>query len=259
MRSASNLHSFIGERFGALQVQGLEFVASARRNHFRCVCDCGNQRLVAPSNLRNTTRSCGCLSHTPEVNARRASSARATRLKSARKLVASDDPSVMLVPLNDGTFSVIDATDYLLVSGRSWHVATCRNRHETGVAYGYSQGRGKPQRTVLLHRLLMQPPSDLVVDHIDGDIRNNRRSNLRVCTNAQNLMNKHVTPNRKRGSFKGVKFDGRRWSAAIKASCVVHYLGLFPSEKEAALAYDCAARRLHGEFANLNFPEELSK
>ena len=93
------------------------------------------------------------------------------------------------------------------------------------------------------------------VDHINGDRLDNRRFNLRLCTNQQNQMNK----TKRVGSssrFKGVYFQktSRKWVAAIQKDRKLKHIGLFSDELDAARAYDAAAKEAFGEFAWLNFP-----
>jgi len=97
----------------------------------------------------------------------------------------------------------------------------------------------------------------LQVDHADRDKKNNRRNNLRPCTLSQNQSNKLVHRNNKSG-YKGVSLHSQsdKWRAIINHNKKKISLGLFFSKEEAAKAYDEAARRLQGEFARLNFPNE---
>lgn len=111
----------------------------------------------------------------------------------------------------------------------------------------------------LIHRLVAKafvpnPENKPSVDHIDGDPQNNMVTNLRFCTNAENLRN--------RGSYRGSssKYVGvhwhtasGKWQAQITINGKNKHLGLFSDEEAAARAYDAAARKLHGEFARLNF------
>ena len=100
----------------------------------------------------------------------------------------------------------------------------------------------------------MNAPAGLVVDHIDGNGLNNRKSNLRVCTQAQNSLNSR--PRRNSSSrYKGVSFYKRDkiWQAQIFYNFRTINIGRFDDEIEAALAYDRKAAELFGEFAYLNF------
>jgi len=107
----------------------------------------------------------------------------------------------------------------------------------------------------MLHRLIVGAPVGEVVDHINGDTLDNRRSNLRVCSRAENLWNAGKRRHNTSG-FKGVCFDKRdgRWYARIRAVGRVHDLGRYKTAEEAAMAYDAKAAELHGPFARLNFP-----
>jgi hypothetical protein len=112
-------------------------------------------------------------------------------------------------------------------------------------------------KTVLIHRLLLNiTHRNIQVDHINHNGLDNRRENLRLCTNSQNNMHTHS----RRGSFskyKGVSFDkhylARPWMAEITINRKRIRLGYFPTEKEAAIAYNKAAIIYQGDFAVLNY------
>lgn len=111
-------------------------------------------------------------------------------------------------------------------------------------------------RTVVLHRLLMDNPKGLDVDHINGDKADNRRANLRAVTRQQNIRNSG--PRRRAASrYKGVTLHKRgKWNARIVVNGRNLHLGLFVAEEAAAKAYDAAALAHFGEYAWLNFPPE---
>jgi hypothetical protein len=110
--------------------------------------------------------------------------------------------------------------------------------------------------TVYMHREIMNPPAPLVVDHRNCDGLDNRRSNLRFATHAQNTRNRRK---KKNGSsqFLGVYFNKEKsaWDSQLKHNEKRIWVGRFKTEIEAAKAYDEAARKYHGEFARLNFPD----
>jgi len=109
---------------------------------------------------------------------------------------------------------------------------------------------------VAMHRTIMQPPTGLVVDHIDGNRLNNTRANLRVITQQQNLMNRRVFKNNSTG-FKGVTFQHGKWHARIEKDGQAIHLGFHDDLKTAALVYDCAAILLFGEdYVWRNLPDE---
>lgn len=155
--------------------------------------------------------------------------------------------------LNDGTVRIhygatsfiIDAEDFPLVKQYQWHISV----------NGYPRAKVPNKRqTILLHALLIGPTNRrLVVDHIDGDRANNRRSNLRICTPSGNAKNLALSTRNKSG-FKGVCWNKQRqrWEAQIGSDRIQYKLGFFDTPVEAAVAYDRAASLLHGEFARTN-------
>ncbi|ABO57506.1 HNH endonuclease [Burkholderia vietnamiensis] len=90
-----------------------------------------------------------------------------------------------------------------------------------------------------------------VVDHINGDPMDNRISNLRACTKAENGRNRRRNKGNRIG-LKGVSShpNTSRWVARIQHGGKQHYLGMFDTPELAHAAYVAAAKRLHGEFAN---------
>ncbi|MBB20243.1 MAG: hypothetical protein CMP20_12390 [Rickettsiales bacterium] len=94
-------------------------------------------------------------------------------------------------------------------------------------------------------------PADMMIDHINGICDDNRLENLRLVTNQQNQLNRHCDKGR---GYKGVYRKGNRWKAEITITEGRKYLGLFKTPEQAAIAYDAAARRWHGDHARLNFP-----
>ncbi|MDF0750346.1 HNH endonuclease [Marinobacter sp. 71-i] len=106
------------------------------------------------------------------------------------------------------------------------------------------------------HRLIWmlvygEIPNDKQVDHEDGIGNHNRLSNLRLVSNQQNQFNRSCDKGR---GYKGVYPKGKRWKAEITTPDGRQYLGMFNTPEQAAVAYDTAARKWHGEHARLNFP-----
>ena len=110
-----------------------------------------------------------------------------------------------------------------------------------------------------LHRFLMGPSDNKVVDHINHNKLDNRKSNLRICSIQQNIMNSSKQKRRNTTSkYKGVCFykQNRKWVVHISINGKLKSLGYYESEEEAAIAYDKAAILHFGEFASINFPIE---
>jgi len=103
-----------------------------------------------------------------------------------------------------------------------------------------------------MHREIMSPPQELVVDHINGDGLDNRKENLRVCTHAENIRNQKLNRLNTTG-YKGVCVNREKWISRIKVNGKLLYLGRYNTPEEAAQVYDEAARKYFGKFASLNF------
>jgi hypothetical protein len=106
-----------------------------------------------------------------------------------------------------------------------------------------------------MHRRILNPAPGKVVDHFNGNRKDNRRSNLRECTQAENRRN--TRKSRGTSRFKGVSWHCQmgKWQAKICHNGKSIHLGLFDDEVEAARACDKAAREFFGAFACLNFPD----
>lgn len=103
----------------------------------------------------------------------------------------------------------------------------------------------------LLHRMIMDCPEDMMIDHINHDKLNNSRNNLRICTNQQNNMNKGKQKNNKSGII-GVHWDKKseKWKATIRLNGKPIYLGRFDDLEEASQARKDAEIKYFGEFRN---------
>lgn len=147
---------------------------------------------------------------------------------------------------------VVDDADVPLLAGKTW--AVWHGKDKDYVRATVTDGAGK-KAYVYLHDFLMNPPSGMTPDHANGDGLDNRRQNLRLATASQQAANrgKRRTPASSR--FKGVSWSkrDRRWQAHVACRGIRRNLGTFRDEREAAMAYDAAARELFGEFARTNF------
>jgi len=171
-----------------------------------------------------------------------------------------------------GTFNItIDTEDHPKVEGRRWYVGKSTSHKYKDVFYvksnGKRMGAGKREPTVRLHRVITSAPKGMQIDHINGDPLDNKQSNLRLVTNAENQHNQG-----KRGGssrYKGIckvksraKIPGpSKWEARIRVSGEKKYLGTYTTQEEAARAYDLGVVRFR-EVVNarqLNFPERLKE
>lgn len=147
-------------------------------------------------------------------------------------------------------WAMVDLGDIDLLGGIAW---TLDGR---GYVVGRPAGFKSP---ITLHRWLMVGSQKVgfAVDHIDRDKLNNRRANLRFCTQSQNTKNTSLAQSNTSGA-KGVSRDvNGRWRARIWKDRVEIHLGTFSTVEDARAAYDRAAIELHGDFASPNMAETV--
>ena len=145
------------------------------------------------------------------------------------------------VMIDDEFDWLMDFRWHLTKQGYAVHFVNKRDSDFWGLA---------PRKAVYMHRVVTGAGDSEVVDHVNHNKTDNRRDNLRSCSQKENLQNQQS-----RRSYKGVFYlKGRKkcWQAIIVANGVRHYLGNFYTQEEAAKAYNEAATELFGEFACLN-------
>jgi hypothetical protein len=141
---------------------------------------------------------------------------------------------MMEIRLTQGKIALVDDVDFDRVNKYRW----C---YQHGYAVHNTRQNEKIIRTYLHHFIFGRPIRPNQIDHIDGNGLNNQKSNLRIVTARQNCQNKHI---KKSSKFVGVcknKAGGKKWRAVITINGVQQHLGLFRSEKAAALCYSKAA------------------
>jgi len=150
----------------------------------------------------------------------------------------------MWIDLTQGYQAEIDFSDWWKVQGYSWCVAIARNN-----MYAVTSVNG---RLVYMHKLIRPGPE---VDHRNGNGLNNRWGNLRIATRRQNNINRLHT---NAAGYRGIAQTAfGNWQAQIRVEGRRIYLGRFDTAEDAARAYDEAAKLHHGEFAILNFKDEI--
>jgi hypothetical protein len=153
-----------------------------------------------------------------------------------------------LIPLTKGFFAKVDDDDYLKYGHLKWISQGLdprparRMSTDTGV------------KLVYLYRLIMNAPKGKDVDHINGNALDNRKSNLRIATHSDNLANSKLHKNNTSG-YRGICWAEytKRWRVKITKNYKIYEMGYFDTKKEAITAYNELAKKLHGEFAKLNF------
>jgi len=162
------------------------------------------------------------------------------------------DAVCLLLPNSQHT--IIDSTDFEVVSRHRWF--SVRNDGGKRRDIRRNCGPRKKKKTVLLPRFLLDAPKGKLVDHINNNPVDNRRKNLRLCTSKQNSRNRRkLFPTGSK--YKGVNPDKRsgKFRAFIYVNNCQMYLGTFQTEIQAALTYNEAAHKFHGEFARPNVIE----
>lgn len=150
--------------------------------------------------------------------------------------------------LTQGKEALVDDCDYDFLSQWDWHV------YINGGGNKLYARTWKDSKNTDMHRLLAIRygfPTELSVDHINGDSLDNQRSNLRPATLTENLLNRGPTCKNISG-FKGVSPTRNKWRATINVDKKQIFLGSFDTPLKAAKAYNKAAEEHFGEFAWLN-------
>lgn len=166
-------------------------------------------------------------------------------------ILIQSNAAFILMPKN--SYAIVDRSDFGWVCRSKWRV----------YSYGTSANLLKCAVTSInkknyrLHRLILNVTDPrIIIDHIDNNGLNDCRDNLRIATHSQNGANRRANFNSS-SIYKGVSKDGGFWRANV-ASCGKRYcVGRFKDELEAAKAYDVKAKELFGEFAKLNFPDNI--
>lgn len=142
--------------------------------------------------------------------------------------------------------ALVDDDDYEFLNQFKWRAIRHGNIFYV-LRYITVDGKRSSQ---YMHNAIMKGKG---VDHRDHDGLNNQKSNLRLCSPSQNIMNARKSPN-KTSIYKGVCFNKatRKWEVQIILDGNRIHLGYFISETDAALAYNEKATELFGEFAYLN-------
>jgi hypothetical protein len=152
------------------------------------------------------------------------------------------------IPLTQGKVALVDDEDFENIKHLHWYARLSRNH-----LYAAYKVKRKGKSTIYyMHRVIMQPPEHLHIDHIDGNGLNNQRSNLRLCTHQENQRNRSSAQSNSKSGVKGVSWhkSSGKWRAVIKYEGKHKHIGAFSSIEDAAIAYRNAEIKLFGEFAH---------
>jgi len=160
------------------------------------------------------------------------------------------------ITLTRGKRAIVDDEDYDWLNQWKWYAKEYKRKNTTSNWYACrGKWENKKMKTIRMHREILgdKYKNGEVTDHANGNGLDNQRRNLRICSVSDNTINSIVD---KGGSsrYRGVQWckQKRKWIARITIFGKRKYLGRFVSEKNAAIAFNNAAMKYHGEFACIN-------
>lgn len=156
------------------------------------------------------------------------------------------------IPCRNGGVVLIDDQDEGVARQFQWYRNSPDNSDRFyAMAKPYVNGK---QPTIWMHRLILDAKKGQYVDHVNHDGMDNRRCNIRLCSQSQNNANNRCVVGI--SGYRGVYpvRRGSSWLAAIQHHGITIRLGVFSDKVNAAIARDKAALHYFGEFATLNFP-----
>lgn len=242
-------------KFGRWNVIGMSDKRSnSGRVMCNCVCNCQmdkpeNEReyhYVSASNLKKgTSKSCGC--------SKKYNTLVSSVKKKSNRYTLSEGGAYYIGTTNSGYEFFFSTEDYPLISQYCWH------KHQDGYlrtlySYYYDEKNIRHNHYILMHRLLIGEsniPQNMEIDHINGKPNDNRRSNLRLITHANNMKNQALHKDNTSG-YMGVspnKGWGKPWTAEFTADGITYYLGHYDSKEEAAQAVLSKREKVVGDFA----------
>ena len=227
-----------GERYGRLtvirEVEPHIFPNGKQGRKFLCQCDCGSDPVaVLLNSLRSgKTVSCGCY----KIERERESN------KKQNEYEISEDNKTVVGYTSNGNIFLIDKEDFEKVKEYCWY--SCSN------GYVATHLPRPSNERIMLHRFILNAPKDMVVDHINRDRTDNRKSNLRICTQLDNAKNGSIRKNNKSGVI-GVNWNKKssKWHSRIMVNRKAIDLGLFENLEDATKARKEAELKYFGEFS----------
>ena len=151
------------------------------------------------------------------------------------------------ITLTQGKSAIVDNDDYKWLIVYNWYY------RKDNRGYGGYAGRSQGNKKILMHREILNTPDGYSTDHINGDTLDNRKTNLRICTQHQNLGNQGA-PRHNTSGHKGVYFnkERRKWQAQIKVYKETIYLGRFLVIEDAIEAYRLASEKYFESFSRID-------
>ena len=245
----SRVKNIIGKKFKRLTIVGFAGTdyrgitkKHSKTSLWYCVCSCNPNIIVGPyalTNLKNGHRcSCGCLEK--ENKFKKGCNKKYNRIES----------------ITDTVLKVyIDDSLYFLCNKNDWYAKKCYNYYwktnDKQEGRNYITAKNEEDKKIFFHRYIMDCPSNLQVDHINGNVFDNRVENLRIVTKNDNLANLKIRKNNQSG-VTGVGKVETGWRARITRNKKVYDLGTYDNFEDAVDARRRAEEVLQKEYSAIN-------
>lgn len=235
LRKSKNTKNLIGQKYGKLTVIKKANKPNNLKNrnaYWLCKCDCGNEKVINGKSLMNgATKSCGCILKDKEY----ISSNKGIFKNKYNSYDLTGEYGIGYTSKGDEFY--FDLEDYEKIKHYCWCYSD-----------GYVQNTKNHLR---MHRFVMNcKDKNLVVDHINHITYDNRKTNLRICSNSQNGMNKKTVQNNRSG-YNGVTFDKEKnqWRVRIGINKETIHVGYFKNKEDAIQARNDAEDEYFGKYS----------
>lgn len=229
-RVGSNFKDRSGERHGKLTVLYRTYSDTIKNSRWVCKCDCGNYIAISATGLnKNHTQSCGCLQKERTSQAH----------KKFNNYDLQDEYGIGYLSNTHKAF-IFDKEDFDKIKEFCW----MENDN------GYVISHNSDGKNIRLHRLILNPKDDEIVDHKNLNKLDNRKSNLRIATKQTNGINRPCNSNNQLG-VKGVNLNStkKKYIARIMKDGKTIHLGSYETIEEAAEVRRNKEKELFGDFA----------
>ena len=164
------LDEYIGKKYNKLKVIKYDHIGQHKEKYYLFQCECGKQKVINLGNVKSgKTKSCGC--NYKEILG--------NLYKKTNKYKKRNNYIIGYATNTQNKF-YIDKEDYIKIKDISWYEAN----------NGYICHKDTNKKVILLHRYIMDAPNNMVVDHINHKRNDNRKTNLKICTQQENAQNR---------------------------------------------------------------------